>query len=288
MHIKPFVARLSALAAAAAVTAGTFGATAPSASAAGSNNLNVKAGEYTYKVSGSPKSGWTQINFSNPGVEYHMLGIVQLKKGVTTKQLKAAFASEDEGAADKLVAGDVSPVPGVVGPGESTSILTKLKPGHYGMACFIPAPDGTPHALHGMIDTFDVSSAKSSLSPPKDGVIPVTISDDSITLPSAGLPKSGWVKVTNSTSVSRSFSLGRFLTPTATFEEADAYFNAFFSGSGDAGDPPASIMGGLEGIPAGGTAYVQVKLDPGRYAAVSENGEVDDDPNQLHTDFTIK
>ena len=287
MRTQSFVARLCAVAASAAVAAATLGTGAPSASAAGSNNLNVKAGEYTYKVSGSPKSGWTQINFDNKGVEYHVLGVVQLKKGVTVKQLKAAFASEDDGAADKLVVGDVSPLPGFLGPGEATTVLTKLKPGHYGMACFVPAPDGTPHALHGMIATFDVSSQKSTLAPPKDGVIPVTISDDGITLPSAGLPKSGWVKVTNSTSVSRSFSLGRFLTPTATFEDADAYFEAFFSGEA-AGDPPASIMGGLEGIPAGGAGYVQVKLDPGRYAAVSENSEVDDDPNQLHTEFEIK
>ena len=288
MGTKQFVARVSALAVAGAVAAGALGVGIPSASAAGSNNLNVKAGEYTYKVSGTPKAGWTQINFGNAGVEYHVLGISQLKKGVTAKQLIAAFKSNDDAAADKLVVGGVAPVPGALGPGEATTILTKLKPGHYAMICFVPAPDGTPHALHGMVDTFDVSSAKSSLTPPKDGVIPVTISDDSITLPSAGMPKSGWVKVTNSTSVSRSFSLGRYLTPTATFEDAAAYFKTFFDNPGDVSDAPASLIGGLEGIPAGGTGYVQLKLDPSRYAAVSENGDVDSDPNQLHTDFVIK
>jgi hypothetical protein len=288
MQTKPFVARLSALAAAAAVAAGTLGAGAPSASAAGSNNLNVKAGEYTYKVSGAPKAGWTQINFDNKGVEYHMLGMAQLKKNVTLKQLKAAVNTEDESDENKLVVGGVNPLPGVLGPSEATAILTKLKAGRYGIFCYIPAPDGKPHALHGMVDIFDVSSAKSSLTPPKDGVIPVTLSDNGITLPSAGLPKSGWVKVTNSTSVSRSLGLGRYLTPTATFEQADAYFNTLFSGSGEAGDPPASIMGGLEGIPAGGAAYLQLNLDPGRYVVVSQNGDVDNDPNQFHTDFEIK
>jgi hypothetical protein len=287
MRTKPFVARVSALAAAGAVAAGVFCVGAPTASAAGSNNVNVKAGEYTYKVSGSPKSGWTQINFSNSGVEYHMLAMAQLKKNVTLKQLKAAIATEDESDENKLVVGGVSPLPGVLGPGEATAILTKLKAGNYGIFCYIPAPDGMPHALKGMVDTFTVASGKSNLTPPKDGVIPVTLSDDAITLPSAGLPKSGWVKVTNSTSVSRSLGLGRYLTPTATFQEADAYFNALFQG-GAKGDPPASIMGGLQGIPAGGAAYVQVKFDPGRYVVVSQNGDVDNDPNQLHTDFEIK
>ena len=64
MRTKPFVARLAALAASAAIAAGTLVAGAPSANAAGSNNLNVKAGEYTYKVTGSPKAGWVRFRWS--------------------------------------------------------------------------------------------------------------------------------------------------------------------------------------------------------------------------------
>jgi hypothetical protein len=61
-----------------------------------------------------------------------------------------------------------------------------------------------------------------------------------------------------------------------------------FSGSPEAGDPPAAITGGVHGIAPGGSAYLQVKLKPGRYVAVSSNDELDDDPNALHTDFEIK
>src|SRR5438093_2248901 len=62
----------------------------PPAAAASSNTLTVKAGEYTYKLSGSPKAGWTQVTFDNVGVEYHMMAVFPLKKGVTKKQLQAA------------------------------------------------------------------------------------------------------------------------------------------------------------------------------------------------------
>ena len=54
---------------------------APGAGAASSNTLTITAGEYTYKLSGSPQPGWVQIAFVNGGVEMHMLAVVALKPG---------------------------------------------------------------------------------------------------------------------------------------------------------------------------------------------------------------
>ena len=65
------------------VATATIGVMAPTATATGSNTLTVKAGEYVYQLKGSPKAGWTQINFQNVGVENHMLVMFKLKKGVT-------------------------------------------------------------------------------------------------------------------------------------------------------------------------------------------------------------
>ena len=171
---------------------------APSAGAAGSNTLTVKAGEYTYKLSGSPKAGWTQINFQNDGNEYHMMAVFSLKKGVTVAQIKKAAASQDQSAFDPLAGkGQVFGAPDLLSPGEKTTVITKLPAGHYGVLCFIPAPDGESHVAHGMVKTFDVSTSKSSLTPPTDGLVAVTIADDAITLPTSGMPAHGWAKVTN-------------------------------------------------------------------------------------------
>jgi hypothetical protein len=291
MRSKQLVASLSLVAIAFASTAIAGVALAPNAAAAGSNSLTVKAGEYTYKVSGSPKSGWTEIIFDNAGVEFHMLGMAQLKKGVTVKQLTKALESEDENAANALVVGDgtVAPLPGFLGPNEKTTLMTKLAAGHYGIFCFFPAPDGRTHLAHGMVGTLDVSSGKSSLTPPKDGVVDVTIGDDGITLPTSGLPRSGWAKVTNSTSVSRSLILARYLSPTATYEQGTAYFDQYFqTGKVPAGDPPAAIAGGVTSVAPGSSAYFQLALKADRYVLTSSNDEVDDDPNELHVDFTVK
>ena len=63
------VARLWAALAALVVVSATLAVSTSGAVAAGSNTLTVKAGEYTYVLKGSPKAGWTQINFDNAGVD---------------------------------------------------------------------------------------------------------------------------------------------------------------------------------------------------------------------------
>jgi hypothetical protein len=282
--------RLCAVVALCAGAATLVGVSGAPAGAAGSNSLSVKAGEYTYKLSGSPKAGWTEINFDNAGVEYHVFSLVKLKAGTTTKQFKNAAASDDESAFEAIAEGDgtVGPQTGLLSPGQKTSVITKLAAGRYGAICFIPTPDGEPHFLHGMITTFDVGPGKSTLTPPQDGVVEVTIADDGITLPSAGLPKNGWAKVTNNTTVGRNLILARYLTPDADFETANAYFDALFAGQ-DVGEPPAALVGGVDGLAPGANAYFELTSKSGRYVLVSENQDLDDDdPNAFHVDFTVK
>jgi hypothetical protein len=52
-------------------------------------------------------------------------------------------------------------------------VLTEaLGPGRYAMVCFIPAPDGVPHALKGMVSEFTVggtTTAGGAIRPPSTG-----------------------------------------------------------------------------------------------------------------------
>jgi hypothetical protein len=273
-----------------AVVPATIGVAATSAGAASSNKVTITAGEYTYKVSGSPKPGNVEVEFKNAGVEYHMMGVVHLKPKVTVKQLKTALLSNDPSAGKNLTVGDgnVADTPNVLGPDQATTTIANLPAGHYGLYCFIPAPDGKSHIEHGMVKVFDVKGGKSSYKPPTDGVAEVSITDAGITLPSSGLPANTWVKVTNNTSVARDLTLAEYLTPDATYESGTAYFNDFFStGKLPAGDPPASINGGITGLAPNSSGYLEVSLKNGsKYVLTSSNNEVDNDPNQLHADFT--
>jgi len=285
-------ARLWAALAALVVVPATLAVSTGTAVAAGSNTLTVKAGEYTYVLKGSPKAGWTEITFENAGVEDHMLAMFKLKKGTTAAALKKAVTSQSDAAFKAIAApgGDptVSGGPNLLTSKQKTTTLTQLPAGTYGIACFITAPDGKSHAEHGMYKVFTVSG-KSSAKPPTDGVTEVSISDSAITAPSSGLPAHGWVKVTNDSKVARDLTLAEYIAPDATFETANAYFNAYFStGKAPAGDAPASLNGGISGIAPGGTGYVEVDLSKGRYALVSSNQELENnDPNPLHVDFTV-
>lgn len=261
------------------------------AGAAGSNTLTIKAGEYAYVFKGSPKAGWIQIKFENAGVEDHMLAMFKLKPRTTNAQLKKAVLSNDQNALQKIAAPGGDPTvfgtPAPLSPKASTTTMSKLTAGTYGVVCFFPAPDGSPHAAHGMYKVFTISG-KSSATPPTDGVSDVTITDSGITAPSAGVPAHGWVKVTNNAKSGRDLTLGKYASDAATFDQANAYYNEFFSsGKAPAGDPPATLQGGIGGLAPGGVGYFQVDLDSsGRYVFVSSNNDSNNDPNPLHLDFS--
>jgi hypothetical protein len=288
MRSKHRVASLAAMLATCLATVGVNAAVAPSAGAAGSNSLTVKAGEYTYKMSGSPKAGWTQITFQNDGNEYHMMAVLPLKKGVTVAQVKKAAASQDQSAFDPIAGkGQVFGAPDLLSPGEQTTVITKLPAGHYAVACFVPAPDGESHLAHGMVKLLDVSTSKSDLTPPTDGLVAVTIADDAITLPTSGMPAHGWAKVTNNASEPRTLDVAHYLG-NATFDEANAYFQNLFSDTPPTGDAPAALQGGAQSIAPGGVAYVQLDLEPGRNVLVSDTDDDMDGTQQIYQEFTVK
>jgi hypothetical protein len=259
----------------------TIGASVGTAGAAGSNSLTVTAGEYVYKLSGSPKAGWTQVNFDNAGVENHMMAVYALKPGVTAKQLKAAALSQDQIALGKITApkadpNGVSGLPDRLGPGQKTTTITALPAGHYGMLCFVPAPDGKSHVEHGMIKTFDVAKSKSSLKPPTSGVTDVSISDSAITFPTDNIGRNVTLKVTNSGSAVHGFTLVK-IADGKTLDEVNGYFDAFFGGQAPAGDPPGVIVGGISSINPGTDAYLEQSLEAGHYGYVSTQGNALDD-----------
>lgn len=292
---RSLVALIMAALAAFIVVPATLALSASRAGAASSNTLTVKASEYTYQLKGSPKAGWTQINFDNTGVEDHMMAVMKLKKGTKAAQLKQAFTSNDESAFNDIAdtsKGDptLPGTPGLLGPGQKTTTLTNIPAGTYGIACFVTAPDGSPHAAHGMYKIFTVKG-KSTFKPPTDGVADVSLSDTAITAPTGDAPRSATVKVTNTGTKAHDLQLVKLATG-KTLDEAKAYFDTLLStGKAPAGDAPGTLVGGVVGVaPNGGVAYVEWTLPAGTYGYVSTEGDApnDDYTAGLHGTFTIK
>jgi hypothetical protein len=115
------------------------------------NRVDVVATDYAFDMPATVEAGRTSIVLTNEGAEAHFILIVKLAEGVT---LEDAMAVEDPTG---MIEGEWDS--GLAAPGgeDEEAITLDLEPGTYGALCFVPGPDGTPHAFMGMQQEFTVS-----------------------------------------------------------------------------------------------------------------------------------
>jgi hypothetical protein len=112
--------------------------------------VDVTAVDYKFELPEELKAGRTSFVLTNDGNEAHFLLIGKLKDGVTLDQ--AMQAQDDSSFTAMWESGMAAP------DGQDEEAITfDLEPGNYGAMCFIPAADGTPHAMKGMAIPFTVS-----------------------------------------------------------------------------------------------------------------------------------
>jgi hypothetical protein len=235
----------------------------PPATAARSNSLTETAEEYSYRLSGTPKTGWARVT---------------------------AVASGDLASAIPAIGTGLAPgLPFLLGPGGVATSITVLDAGRYALLSFLKTPDGTSDAANGMVRILAVDARRSDLSPPTKHVVDVTTSDSAITLPDGTLPARGWARITTTASRPRDFELFRYSTPDATFESASAYFKEFFSsGSAPPGAAPAVIVGNISSIRSGAVVYYRLSLERADYVVVNDTATDHDGSAQLHQDVTVE
>jgi plastocyanin len=98
-----------------------------------------------------------EITFVNEGEEDHELSFVELREGTTASSvLEAQEAGEDPATLVEAFLGST----GAVAAGSSAAIEVTLEDGKtYGYACLVEAPDGTPHAVNGMLGEVAATTA---------------------------------------------------------------------------------------------------------------------------------
>lgn len=125
------------------------------------NGINITettdeaSGEITYAFE-SFSGSWDFVatdaiifNFTNSGVEPHEAIVVQLPEGADPMGiLDGSVAMEDV----NFIGVAVPILPG----GAADLTLLNLPVGTYTMICFFPSPDGAPHAVHGMVQEFNI------------------------------------------------------------------------------------------------------------------------------------
>jgi plastocyanin len=200
-------------------------------------------------------AGPVKVTLTNHGTLEHQAMLVRLEDGVDL----ARFAQE--AAADTTGLKVLDLIDGYGGPnlaapdGGTSSSTQTLDAGNYLLICFIPGPDGTPHAAKGMVKPFTVTEAEHE--PAKAVKADISLLDFAFSTQSLHAGRT--ITVVNKGKQPHEIGVYR-LHDGATFEE--------FKAATAAGKPqPADPAGGLGLVKVGGTASFTAPA-AGRYVLV--------------------
>jgi hypothetical protein len=238
------------------------------------NTLRIVQRDYAFEVTGELTAGDVTIQVENRGRQMHELAMVRLQEGRTLDDVRAALArgSDDESPLASVAAetdGPIDDLGGVQFPGTSYAISGSDVPaGEYAVVCFIPAPDGRPHADHGMVAGFTVANGDVELGQQPD--VTLTITDDGLEGPSTLPAGRTRIAVANESSTSREIGLARL----AEGQDLDDMVD-FFEETGDELPDVASSPFAMFGFAydAVQDRILTVDLEPGRWVISTQDPE---------------
>lgn len=237
-----------------------------SAAAAPVTRVQLTGKEYSYTpdaVNGSAPTGDitvpagpVEVVLNNAGTEEHQASIIRLNDGVTPQQFAAAGATDPTGvAAFNLFTAYGGPNATPAGAlNGSTQVLSQ--PGNYLFVCFIPGPDGVPHAAKGMVLPFTVTPPASTQTLTAGS----TVGANEFSFKVPDKVKSGQLGFTNNGTQAHELAVYK-LADGKTINDA----RTFLSTQNPSGPPPFSPNGGIGPIAPGATATTNINLDKGSY-----------------------
>jgi hypothetical protein len=140
---------------------------------AGVTPVDLRLQEYAFVYDADAvRSGNFAFQVSNIGEESHEVVIFEITSGDSLGDVVESIAASGEEETPEGV--EFITFGGFFDPGEEgTTLLPEpLDAGSYGLICFVPAPDGTPHAFLGMVSEFTVGTGAGgggTITPPSTG-----------------------------------------------------------------------------------------------------------------------
>lgn len=224
--------------------------------------LEVRATDFAFEAPERLQAGHVTLRLRNEGLVAHQAWVVRLADGRTLRDLERDLA-ERAGAGGELLPHWIDAIggPSAVAAGEAAEVALDLRPGRYAMLCLMPLGDGALALMKGMYRAFEVAETPSDTPSPRSDAV-VTLTERS--LAERGRLRRGWmhVRVTNASSTTRELRVYRLTSAVG----ADALRRWL---AAEVGVSPASAVGGVFGLPPGGSSVLTLGLDRGEYALVS-------------------
>ena len=206
------------------------------------------------------RAGTMFIDIVNTGHEVHIGVMFRLSAGKTLADFRALLRHppQQQPAWVHAVNFDgLSPL----SPGHRMSILADLEhPGTYVYFDQLPTPSGLPHALAGEMTSFQVTAPEQpEIQPGYDATITATDTRFEIPPLTAAMRT---LQLVNHGRQAHEFAIIQ-LRPHATLDQANTWL-----ARGQTGPAPATFFGGVQDVEPGGTAFITIRLHPGRYLLV--------------------
>lgn len=223
-------------------------------STASPNSVAVVASDYAFTVPAAIQGGLLTVSFTNSGQEPHFAGFAKVADGKTFEDAKAALTAAP-GATPPQGPPPFEDVAGIAAtdPGATASMTVNLPAGTYALFCSIPSPDGTPHAVKGMITALTVSEGVPGELPAAAGTI--TATDFLLSDVPPLMAGKNVVGLKNDGKQLHEINLVE-LGPDSTIEDVIAWYRQ------PAGPPPMRSLGGVA-VKPGTSATTELELKAG-------------------------
>ncbi|HKY16969.1 MAG TPA: hypothetical protein VJM33_18730 [Microthrixaceae bacterium] len=266
---------------------------APSAQeASGPTVLSYELIDYGFDGPSEAPVGPATFEITNAADQLHHLTIGKLPDGMTYEQLEAMATAGDAAGVDAALEfyGGVQ----VVDPDGTARAQVDLdEAGDYALVCFVPAPDGQPHVLKGMIKPFEVVDEGEPAEAAAEPTTEVSMIDFAYTYGAEELVAADQVEFSNDGSQNHEAIVLRF-EEGKTKDDLLGYFFKLSQGAlGPDEKPPGSLIGGAAATAPGRSSVVELDLEPGSYAmfCAIPNPENNGTPHiieGMYSEFTVE
>jgi hypothetical protein len=221
------------------------------------NVVTVTAHDYAFEAPTEIPAGLTTFHLVNKGPSLHHLQLIKLEEGKTGDDFIAALKAGGPPPRWAILAGGPNPPE----TGNTTSATLTMEPGTYAIVCFVPALDGMPHLMKGMVHPLKVTGAAPATvaEPAADVVVKLVDFDFQLSAPiKAGRHT---IRVENAGTQPHEVAFIR-LKPGKTGADFAAW------GLKPEGPAPGEAYGGISGIMPGTHAFANLDLPAGDYALI--------------------